>query len=149
MDDFKPFCCSRGCRMHYMKCDAVCKLLVFKELIFLEIRYKCSIRKFQKKITLMWSILSCGTYQETNLCLLTTRGQKEGFHTVRLGCSHCVHPSFLLGGVNLQPNFQKGGGGLTGPQLLERGCWERGGWLFSKGGGELQFSPKKKKIIKV
>ena len=29
------------------------------------------------------------------------------------------------GGLNLQPNFQKGG--LTGPKLLEGGCWERGG----------------------
>ena len=34
---------------------------------------------------------------------------------------------FLLGrweggGVNLQPNFQKGERGLTGPQLFEGGC---------------------------
>ena len=27
---------------------------------------------------------------------------------------------------------------LTGPQFLEGGCWERGEWVFSGGGG-LQF----------
>ena len=43
--------------------------------------------------------------------------------------------------LNLQPNFQKGGGGcLTGPQHLEGGCWGRGGDFFQ---GGLQFSPKK------
>ena len=36
-------------------------------------------------------------------------------------------------GLNLQPNFQKGEG-LTGPQLLEGGCWGKWGWLFSGGG---------------
>ena len=30
-------------------------------------------------------------------------------------------------GLNLQPNFQKKEGGLTGPQLLEGGCWKREG----------------------
>ena len=37
--------------------------------------------------------------------------------------SYCAPPPpFCLGGVgglNLQPNFQKGGGGVTGHQLLE------------------------------
>ena len=37
--------------------------------------------------------------------------------------------------------FSKRGGRLTGSQLLEGGCWKRGGSLF---GGELQFSLKKK-----
>ena len=43
--------------------------------------------------------------------------------------NHSVHPSFSAGGLSLQPNFNKkgGGGGLTGPQLLEGVCWERGG----------------------
>ena len=40
--------------------------------------------------------------------------------------------------INLQPNFQKGGG-LTGPQLLEGGCWERRGDLFQ---GGFQFQDK-------
>ena len=51
-------------------------------------------------------------------------------------CSlHSVHHPLLSGGgggggeggreLNLQLNFQKGGGGgLTGPQLLEVGYWE-------------------------
>ena len=35
------------------------------------------------------------------------------------------------GGLNLQPNFQKEGGGcLTGSQFLVGGCWERGGDFF-------------------
>ena len=51
---------------------------------------------------------------------------------------HSVHPPPPFcwgggeGGVNLLPNFQKGGS-LTGPQFLEGVCWERGGWLFSEG----------------
>ena len=50
---------------------------------------------------------------------------------------HSVTPSFCWGGgrLNFQPNFQKGGGSLTGHQLLEGGCWKRGGWLFLGGGG--------------
>ena len=32
------------------------------------------------------------------------------------------------GRLNLKPNFQNlVGGDMTGPQLLEGGCWERGG----------------------
>ena len=52
---------------------------------------------------------------------------------------HSVHPPpFLLGGgeggVSLLPNFQKeGGGGLTGPQLVEEGdFFRRGGQLLHK-----------------
>ena len=53
----------------------------------------------------------------------------------------CTPPSLLgEGGLNLQPNFQKGGG-LTGPQLLKGGCWERGGDFFQ--GEGVQFSHKK------
>ena len=41
--------------------------------------------------------------------------------------SHSVTPPPLsAGGLSLQPNFRKRGG-LTGPQLLEGVCWERGG----------------------
>ena len=43
------------------------------------------------------------------------------------------------GGLNLQPNFQKGRG-LTGPQILEGGYWERGVDLIQ---GWLRFSHKK------
>ena len=48
---------------------------------------------------------------------------------LRIPESHSVHPpppSFSTGELSLQPNFKKGGD-LTGPQLLQRGCWERGG----------------------
>ena len=37
------------------------------------------------------------------------------------------------GGLNLLINSQKGEG-LTGPQMLGRGCWERGGEFSKKEG---------------
>ena len=55
---------------------------------------------------------------------------------------HSVHPppSFLQGwGVGVEPptKFSNGwvGGDLTGPQLLEGGCWERVMTFFREGGG--------------
>ena len=60
--------------------------------------------------------------------------------------NHSVHPLPLSAGaggggwLNLQPNFQKGGGGLTGPQLLQGVAGKEGGDFFQ---GELQFSYKK------
>ena len=47
----------------------------------------------------------------------------------------------FINALNLQPNFQKGGGGLTGPQPLEGGCWERVGDFRWRA---LQFSHKNK-----
>ena len=46
----------------------------------------------------------------------------------------CTLPLFFLGegGLNLQPNFQKGES-LTGPQLLKGGCWKRGSDFFQVG----------------
>ena len=44
------------------------------------------------------------------------------------------------GGVEPLTKFSKRGG-LAGPQLLEGGCWERGGYFFQ--GGGLQLSYKK------
>ena len=44
-------------------------------------------------------------------------------------------------GVEPPTKFLKREGGLTGPQLLEGGCWERGGCIFSRG---LQFSHRNK-----
>ena len=55
-------------------------------------------------------------------------------------CGQRTHPLWKGGGVeNLQPNFQKEEG-LTGLQLLEGGCWERGGDFFQG----VQFSHKNK-----
>ena len=48
------------------------------------------------------------------------------------------HPSWQ-GGVKPPTKFSKREG-LTGSQVLERGCWERGGDFFS--GGEVQFLQK-------
>ena len=66
-------------------------------------------------------------------------------HEAKLEYQHSVHPPpFLLGlggrGLNLQPNFQKRGGGLTGPQLLDGIAGKEGGNFFL---GWLQFSHKK------
>ena len=58
------------------------------------------------------------------------------------------HPFLLGGGVEPPTKFsKKKGGGLTGPQLLEGGCWERGGEFFS--GVGVQLSHKLKFEIKV
>ena len=51
-----------------------------------------------------------------------------------------MHPPFSVvggggGGGGWTSNQILKKGGLTGPQLLERDCWERGGWLFSGGVG--------------
>ena len=44
---------------------------------------------------------------------------------------HSVHPLPLsAGGLSLQPNFQKGEEGLTGPQLLEGVAEKEGGDFF-------------------
>ena len=46
---------------------------------------------------------------------------------------HSVHPPSPLyagGGVELPIKFLKRGGGLTGSQVLEGVCWERGGDFF-------------------
>ena len=60
--------------------------------------------------------------------------------------THRVHPLPPLsagGGLKLQPNFRKGGGGgLTGPQLLEGIAGKERGEFFQ--GEELLFSQKKK-----
>ena len=46
----------------------------------------------------------------------------------------CTPPWFEgRGGGWASNQIFKKGGGLTGPSLLEGGCWERGGWLFSGG----------------
>ena len=47
------------------------------------------------------------------------------------------------GEIEPPTKFSKRGGGLTGLQLLEGGCWQRGGDFFQGGGGSwLQFSHK-------
>ena len=51
------------------------------------------------------------------------------------------------GGVNLQPNFQKGEGGLKGPQLLKGGWWERGGDIFQGKGCNFYIKDKLKSEI--
>ena len=37
------------------------------------------------------------------------------------------------GGVEPPTKFSKKGGGLTGPQILDGGCWERGADFFQGG----------------
>ena len=52
---------------------------------------------------------------------------------------YSVHPPLFAGGWTSNQIFKKGG--LTGPHLLEGGCWERGGGIT--------FFKKKKKIRNV
>ena len=47
--------------------------------------------------------------------------------------SHSVHPPLSDGGRVEPPTKFSKRGGLTGPQLLEGGCWERGGDFFQGG----------------
>ena len=58
---------------------------------------------------------------------------------------HSVHLPFLkgVGGGRFEPptKFSKRGD-LTRPQLLERGCLERGGDFFQEGGGGCNFQIK-------
>ena len=57
-------------------------------------------------------------------------------HDIKESSVHTLPPPpFLQGSWASNQIFKKGEGGLTGPQVLERGCWERGGWLFSREGG--------------
>ena len=52
------------------------------------------------------------------------------------GVKVCTAPPYWGGrggGLNLLINSQKGEG-LTGPQMLGRGCWERGGEFSKKEG---------------
>ena len=59
--------------------------------------------------------------------------------------AYSVHPPpFLLGGWTSNQIFKKGGG-LTGPQVLERVAWKEGGDFF-QGGGGCNFHTKKIKI---
>ena len=71
------------------------------------------------------------------------------FITTDKDVSHkCASPPFLLvGGEVVEPptKFSKrGGGGMTGSQFLERGCWRRGVTFFR---GRLQFLNRKKTKI--
>ena len=60
---------------------------------------------------------------------------------------HCVYPPLTVGsgGRPFYQIFKGGGGGLTGSQLLEGGCWETGDELFQ--GGGVQFFHKNKSGI--
>ena len=62
-------------------------------------------------------------------------------------------PPFLQGwggGVGVEPPTKfskKRGGDLTGSQLLEEGCWERGGDFFQGGGCDFHIKNKLKSEI--
>ena len=60
-------------------------------------------------------------------------------------CAHLPPPAGE--GLSLLPNFQKGGGSLTGSQFLEGGCWERGGVTFFMEGCSFYIKSKLKSEI--
>ena len=55
---------------------------------------------------------------------------------------HSVNLSISTGELNLLPNFQKRGEGLSWSQVLNGNCWKRWGWDFS--GVVVQFLHKNK-----
>ena len=65
----------------------------------------------------------CGTYESAKTLL-----------------KHSVHPPLSAGGGVEPPTKFSKRGDVTGPQLLEVGCWERGGDFFhredGRGGGK-------------
>ena len=58
----------------------------------------------------------------------------------------CAHTPVCRGGWASNQIF-KNGGALTGPQLLEEGCWERGEVTFFTGGGNFHIKNKLKSGI--
>ena len=82
----------------------------------------------------------CKKYAKNTLFLKNTQNSL-GNTCARV--SHSVHGPLSTGGsgrwgggggVEPPTKFSKRGG-LAGPQLLEGGCWERGGYFFQGGGG--------------
>ena len=63
---------------------------------------------------------------------LDFKSRKKATFFPQINVPHGGHPPFHQGGLSLQPSCQKGG--FTGPQLLDGGCWERGGDFFRGGG---------------
>ena len=57
----------------------------------------------------------------------------------------CTTP-FCLGGLNLLPNFQKGGAELDRVSTLTGGCWKREGNFFQGGGGASILQKNKNKL---
>ena len=57
-----------------------------------------------------------------------------------------AHPPTFCRGSWAPNQIFKQGGGLTGPQLLEGGCWESGGWLFFRGGCNFHIKNKLNKL---
>ena len=83
------------------------------------------------------------------LCEIKSEYQQKTTLRVRPQYIHSVYPTpFMLGGEGgggcLASNqISKKGGGLTGSQFLEGGCWERGSDFFQERRG-MQFLQKKK-----
>ena len=74
-------------------------------------------------------------YVSVCVCVRSNKssGKKPHYKSDLSKLTVCTSPPFLLGGSVSYQIFKKGGGGLTGSQFLEGGCWERGAWLFSGG----------------
>ena len=74
--------------------------------------------------------------------------KKEVFSFLGINVVHSVHPLPLSAGTGGWASYQvfEKGGGLTGSQFWEGGCWERGGDFFGRhgrGGGGCSFAMKK------
>ena len=80
-------------------------------------------------------VWSCSLYERrTSFCTGLISRKLWGFlltFSIGIVCTPFLHGG--RGELIIQPNFQKGG--LTGPQLLDGVCWERGGYFFQGTGG--------------
>ena len=73
------------------------------------------------------------------------RASQKNIWRIVLFYFQCIYivPPAKKGGVEPPTRFSERGG-LTGPQFLEGGCWERGGDFFQGGGGGCNFSTQNK-----
>ena len=104
------------------------KALLFK---FLNL---CKLAKYEEKKTVVRStatvrpeMLLKRDSKHVHTCFYAEGNKKRG----EWESPYSLHPPFCF--LNLVPNFQKGGGGLTRPIFFEGNCWERKRWFFSWG----------------
>ena len=110
------FCLPKGITIFQLFFKRIFKCLNFSENLDLDI---CKI-SLRKKNLVNLKPLTLFSMEYVGLTK-----QLFGKCKMELGCK--------MGGLRLLPNFQKGGGGFTGSQFLEVGCWERGGDFFQVG----------------
>ena len=88
---------------------ALCNFFVVKKCLF--VSSGCIYNRF---------LVSC--HEQVCLIMFNKRYYFERYFFHHWAIVGTPPPPFCSRGLSLQPNFQKKGGGLTGPQLLDGGC---------------------------